>query len=79
MAEQKHHYIPEFYLKQWAGADGRLVEFCRRHQKGKDVVVARHTYPGGTGYKRGLYSIRGVPDDIKDVLENKFGSCWASS
>lgn len=72
MAEQKHHYIPEFYLKQWAGADGRLVEFCRRHQKGKNIVVARHTYPGGTGYQRGLYSIKGVPDDIKDVLENKF-------
>jgi hypothetical protein len=72
MAEQKHHYIPEFYLKQWAGADGRLVEFCRRQRKGKNIVVARHTYPGGTGYQRGLYSIKGVPDDVKDVLENKF-------
>ena len=69
MAEQKHHYIPKFYLKQWAGADGRLIEYCRRHD---DRVITRPTYPGGTGYLRGLYSIQGAPTNLADVFENKF-------
>lgn len=72
MAEQRHHYIPEFYLKQWAGDDGRLTEYCRRPRKSKDIVIARQTHPGGTGYERGLYSIPGVPDDLKDIVENKY-------
>jgi hypothetical protein len=72
MAEQKHHYIPEFYLKQWAGDDGRLIEYCRRPRKKKNIVIARPAYPGGTGYVRGLYSIPGVPDDLKDIVENKY-------
>jgi hypothetical protein len=41
MKEQKHHYIPEFYLKQWAGSDGRLCEFNRPHKK----VVAQMKHP----------------------------------
>ena len=49
----KHHYIPKFYLKQWAGPDGRLCEFAQRY-KG---VEARPTYPDGTGYVRGLYTL----------------------
>lgn len=72
MADQKHHYIPEFYLKQWTSVDGQLVEYCRRPRKKGNIVIARKTYPGGTGYERGLYSIFGVPDDIKDIVENKY-------
>lgn len=71
MAEQKHHYIPEFYLKQWAGQDHRLFEFCRRH---RDIVVARPTFPGGTGYVRGLYSMRAAPPHLKDIFEDRFMS-----
>ena len=29
---QKHHYLPVFYLKQWAGPDRRLCEFSRPHK-----------------------------------------------
>src|SRR6185503_3009442 len=71
MPEQKHHYIPEFYLKQWAGPDGRLVEFRRRHF---DRVKPRLTHPGGTGYVRGLYSVQGAPPHVKDILEDRFMS-----
>ena len=67
--KQKHHYIPEFYLKQWAGPDGRLVEFCRRYQ---NRVVARPTFPGGTGYTPGLYSIPNAPPHVENVFENSF-------
>lgn len=69
MKEQKHHYIPEFYLKQWADQSGRLVEYCRRHF---NRVLPRLTHPGGTGYVRGLYSIKGAPPHVKDVFEDKF-------
>src|SRR5215475_15507383 len=55
--EPKHHYVPIFYLKQWAGEDGRLIEYCRRY-KG---VVARPTFPDGTGYVRGLYRLPDAP------------------
>ena len=71
MPDQKHHYIPEFYLKQWAGPDGRLIEFCRRHNK---LVRSRPTHPGGTGYSRGLYTIHGAPPHLKDIFESKFMS-----
>lgn len=65
---QKHHYIPEFYLKQWAGSDGRLCEYSQPHKS----VKAQMKHPGGTGYVRGLYSIEGAPVDLADVFESKF-------
>jgi hypothetical protein len=51
MKDQKHHYIPEFYLKQWAGPDGRLCEFSRPYKR----VLPRMTHPGGTGFSRGRF------------------------
>jgi hypothetical protein len=67
--KQKHHYIPEFYLKQWVGPDGQLIEFCRRY---KNRVVARSTAPGGTGYTPGLYSIPSAPLHVENVFENSY-------
>lgn len=67
---QKHHYIPEFYLKQWAGLDRRLCEFSRPYRG----VVAQMKHPGATGYSRGLYTISGAPANLADVFENKFMS-----
>jgi hypothetical protein len=50
--EPDHHYIPIFYLKQWTDPESRkLVEYCSRHEG----VVARQTFPAGTGYVPGLY------------------------
>jgi len=69
MPEQKHHYIPEFYLKEWTQKDGRLIEFCRRHA---NRVVPRVTFPGGTGYMRGLYTMPSAPPHIRDVLEKRY-------
>jgi len=50
LKDQKQHYIPEFYQKQWACPDGRLCEYSMRH-KG---VQGRMTYPAGSGYKPGV-------------------------
>lgn len=61
----KHHYIPVFYLKQWAGEDCRLCEFSKPY----DRVKPRRTHPDATGYERGLYTIPGVPDERSQILE----------
>lgn len=68
--EPKHHYIPKFYLKQWADpkGDGRVCEFCRRYRG----VKARMTFPDGTGYVRGLYTFGALAPDEVNVIELKF-------
>jgi len=75
--EPKHHYIPEFYSRQWCGANDKLIEYCRRH-KG---VEARPTAPGGTGYIRGLYRLPDAPPSEQYLVETKIMSAvdnWAS-
>jgi hypothetical protein len=64
----KHHYIPKFYLKRWAAADGRVTEFSRPFKR----VEPRWTHPDGTGYGRGLYSIPGMSADEVNLVEEKF-------
>ena len=27
-APRDHHFIPAFYLKQWAGPDGKVIEYA---------------------------------------------------
>jgi Protein of unknown function (DUF4238) len=65
----KHHYIPVFYLKQWRGTDGRVIEFSRPY---KDQVKPRNVHPDGTGYVRGLYRMPGVADEHAEVIEKSF-------
>jgi hypothetical protein len=65
---QVHHYSPRFYLKRWAGSDGRLCEYSRP----RDIVKPRMTHPSGTGYVRDLYTIAGLPPERSQVLENPF-------
>ena len=65
---QKHHYIPKFYLKQWAGVDGRVCEFSRPHKE----VRPRMTVPDGTGYVRGLYTFPELQPGAADFLEQQF-------
>ena len=62
---QKHHYIPKFYLKQWAGPDEQICEFSRPYQN----VEPRRTHPDGTGYERGLYRLEGYPSHVADMVE----------
>jgi hypothetical protein len=67
--EPNHHYIPEFYLQEWADERTRLlVEFCRRY---KDIVAARSTAPAGTGYEPGLYKDREAKQGEEYVIETK--------
>lgn len=66
--EGKHHYIPVFYLKQWAGADQRLCEFKHRYHG----VKARRVYPDMTAYVHGLNTIPGLPPHLAQYLETHF-------
>jgi hypothetical protein len=66
--DQKHHYIPVFYLNRWGNADGHLCEFSRQHK----LVRPRRTHPDGTGYFRGLYTLDGLAPGRENVVETQF-------
>ncbi|WP_077145201.1 DUF4238 domain-containing protein [Sphingopyxis sp. KK2] len=48
----KHHYVPEFYLREWAGADGRLERYTRPTPK---KIAVRRVFPSQMGFSRNLY------------------------
>jgi hypothetical protein len=76
--EPNHHYIPVFYLEQWTDPKSQqLVEYCRRY-KG---VIARPTFPAGTGYVPGLYKLPGASQGDEYIIETKLMSSidnWAA-
>lgn len=49
----KHHYVPEFHLKNWCNNKGELVAW--RYVNGK-ITFKPNATPGGFGYKPFLYS-----------------------
>jgi hypothetical protein len=63
-----HHFIPAFYLKQWAGSDGKLVEYTRKGGK----LVSKNISPRSTGYERDLYAFPELPPDAVQYLEQVF-------
>ena len=63
----KHHYIPKFYLKQWAGSDGKVCEFSKPFK----TVKPKRVHPDGTGYERGLYTFPNLPPHARDFIEKK--------
>lgn len=67
----RHHFLPVFYLKRWAGPDGRIVEFSRPYGS---AVKPRRTHPSGTGYVEQLYSFGGRQPDKAQLLEQRFFS-----
>lgn len=63
----KHHYVPAFYLRQWA-TNGFLCEM--RKIRGKIVVHSKS--PVGTGWLKDLYKIEGVGPDLAQHFERVF-------
>ena len=63
-----HHFIPAFYLKQWAGPDGKLIEYTRKGGK----VIAKPIGPRSTGYERDLYAFPELPADAAQFMEQVF-------
>lgn len=64
----KHHYLPVFYLTQWAGPDGKLTRYYRAH---RDVVASRIA-PANTGYEQGLYRLEGYQPEIVNSVEKEY-------
>jgi hypothetical protein len=67
----KHHFVPIFYLKQWAGSDGRLCEFSKP-RPGSNLVKPKMTHPSGTGYTRNLYALPDRTGTRAQVIEELF-------
>jgi hypothetical protein len=65
---EKHHYLPVFYLKQWAALDGRVIRYYRPNRE----VVAHPITPKNTGYEQGLYSLEGYKPEQRNVIEKNF-------
>ncbi len=62
-----HHFVPVFYLKQWA-TDGKLIEYSIKHGK----FLSKPVGPRGTGFERDLYTFPGLPEEIASFLESVF-------
>jgi hypothetical protein len=60
-----HHFIPAFYLTQWAGADCKLIEFTRKYNK----LIAKPIGPDGTGFEVDLYEAKDLPAEQRQYLE----------
>ncbi|WP_180608152.1 DUF4238 domain-containing protein [Agrobacterium vitis] len=66
----KHHYIPQFYLRPWLGADHKLEEFGREPYSGQ--IRSRRRGTNSTGYEHDLYTIPGADDATKQNIERIF-------
>lgn len=70
-APKKHHYVPEFYLKRWAGEDRKVSDY-RRFNGG---LVHRRRFPSETGFEIELYSIRSHADpERRQIIEKRLMS-----
>ena len=63
-----HHFIPVFYLKKWCNKNSQIIEYSRPHKN----VITLIKYPTSTGFKRSLYSLDGVPEDQKQIVETGY-------
>jgi hypothetical protein len=71
-APWRHHYLPEFFLRQWCGKDGKLQRFTRT-PTGKIVTYRR--FPSETGFDEDLYTVPGISDPWDaTIIEHKFFS-----
>lgn len=70
MSEQKkHHFSPVFYLSGWCDSTtGKLIAYSRSYKS----VVAKSVYPKATGYQHFLYTMKGLPDDRKQIIEKDY-------
>ena len=64
----KHHYVPQFYLKQWAEADGKVPYF--RWLSGRTLVD--RIAPRSTAFEDDLYARERVPTDERHIVETFF-------
>ena len=66
---KKHHFLPIFYLKGWCNISNQLIQYTRSYNK---QITCRAVYPAQTGYDIGLYSMGGLPDNRKQIIEKDY-------
>ncbi|WP_421738359.1 DUF4238 domain-containing protein [Caulobacter sp.] len=66
---RRHHFMPVFYLKRWARADGCLEQF--RRFAGRQIKP-RRLAPTATGYSDDLYAMPGLSADLAQQVEKLF-------
>ena len=64
-----HHYVPQFYLKQWANPDGRIPSY--RWINGR-AAFSHIKSTKGTGYEPDLYAREHVPPEERHKVETDF-------
>jgi hypothetical protein len=64
-----HHFIPVFYLKKWAGPNGKLVQYSHPHPK---KFIIKPVGPRATGFEKDLYGFPELPEELAQYLESKF-------
>ncbi len=67
MSNTKHHFNPQFYLRQWANADEKLWMY------GISGAAPVHISVGNVAFERGLYSHPSVDRTPSLTTENKLG------
>jgi hypothetical protein len=63
-----HHFIPAFFLGQWTGPGGKLIEFSLKQNK----LIAKPIGPKATGYQSDLYTFPELPVEQAQFIEQKF-------
>jgi hypothetical protein len=64
----KHHFIPSFYLAQWASSsDSKLIEFSLIPHNNK--LVSKPVGPDSTGFEVDLYEAKDVSPEQRQYLE----------
>jgi hypothetical protein len=63
-----HHFIPAFFLTQWADASNKLVEYTIKHGR----LIPKPVGPRGTGFEQHLYSFPELPPDAAQFIEQVF-------
>jgi Protein of unknown function (DUF4238) len=63
-----HHFHPVFYLQQWVGPTGKLIEYTIKHGK----LIAKPVGPRATGFETDLYAFPELPPDVRQYVEQEF-------
>ncbi|MEG8222872.1 DUF4238 domain-containing protein [Sphingomonas sp. HH69] len=65
----KHHYIPQFYLKQWADPSGQVLRY-KKLPDGR--VMSKRLFPKAIGYRDDLYRSPYPEEKMAQRLERDF-------
>lgn len=72
-ANERHHYVPQFYLNAWCTPDGQAQgERLYRFQWKRDRFLVERAHPRSSGALDRLYSLDSVPPNEQQRIEKEF-------